>query len=164
MTTPAGKFALVNVETGESFVFKYFPTKINTNRRTNWQPQDVTTGVQPLFYQNIEPRRLSIDRLLLDRSDTNQSVKSDLTRLLYFQDETDKGRPPSLFAVWGEYQELVVLEEVDYEQDFFTPEGDPIRAWVSLHLLEIQEAGVNTDSKIVDVDDEAANFDPLGNF
>lgn len=153
MTTPAGKFALVNVETGESFVFQYFPTSIHANSRTNWTPQDVTTGVQPLFYQNTAPRSLSIDRLLLDRSDTNQSVRSDLARLLYFQEETGKGRPPSLFAVWGEYQELVVLEEVDYEQDFFTPDGDPVRAWVSLRMLEIQESGESTSVKITeDVD------------
>jgi hypothetical protein len=153
MPTPQGKFALVNPNTGESFVFQYFPAGIDLDSRTNWNPRDITIGVQPLDYANTAPLRVQVDELLLDRSDTNLSIKSDLKRLLYFQQEDDQlGRPPTLNVIWGEWQETVVLESVFIKQTLFTPDGDPVRAYLRLTLLGFQEDGTNTSVKINDTD------------
>lgn len=134
-----GTFQLVNLSGSGTVEFIYFPPRIGINNRANWNGQDVTTGVKPLFYSNREPRRVRVDELYLVRVDENVSISDDLDLLFELQEETKAGTPPALLAVWGDRQARVVLEELDIEQQFFTPDGSPTRARISLTLLQVQE-------------------------
>ena len=157
MSVQLGKFVLVNQEGPGSFVFDFFPAKINTTQRANWEAQDVTIGTKPIFYGNRDPRRITVDEIWLDGTDSGSSITEDIKLLFALQKETKQGTPPALAAIWGDRQEQVVLEEVSIEEQFFSSDGEPLRARVRLQLIEIQSYGEqtsNADRDDVDFSDE----------
>lgn len=143
-------FTLVNVYKHESWEFSYFPTEIETASEANWEPQSTTIGVKPLFFSNREPISLTVNDLLLDGSLSGTSITPQIKRLRALQEETAKGTPATLIALWGDRQETVVLKTLTIREDFFAPEGFPLRARVSLTFLQVQEQ-VNVN--IVEDDD-----------
>lgn len=156
----AGKFQLVNLEGPGSFIFRFFPHTNRSDDRANWEAQDTTIGTKPLFYANSEPRRLSFDELWLDVSDgfaAFDSITEDIKALRALKTEIAKtGAPPVLLAIWGDRQERVVLEQLTIEEQFpFARNGNPMRAKVSLQLLELAQS----EEVSVTVNDE---FDPGG--
>lgn len=157
-------FVLINLEGAGSFFFDFFPKEIQTTGRVTWEPQDVTIGVKPLFYANRDPRRISVPEVVLDRTDTLESIKRDIENLEALQAEDPKlGRPPALLAIWGDEQFRCVLEEVTINRKWFSAEGNAQRAMVSLQLLELQEERSESVEVIVrDVD--AAGESGIGNF
>lgn len=137
-----GKFVIINLCGGGVFAFDFFPVApIELSRRANWEEQNTTTGTKPLFYLNRDPRRLDVPDVWLDKTDTNESIKPEMDRLLALQDETCDGTPPPLLVAWGDRQERAILEEVHFEEQFHAPAGYPIRARVRLSFKEIQEGG-----------------------
>ncbi len=130
--------ALINLENQGSFVFKFFPTNISTTDRANWQPQETTIGVKPLFYANREPRQLDFPELWFDNTDTNESLTPEFKALNELFDDT-KGTPPALLAIWGDRQERCVLQELTIEETFFNREGYPIRARIRMTLTQLQQ-------------------------
>src|SRR3954454_9659422 len=101
----SGKFALISLETSDSFVFELFPREIQGTDRANWEPQDVTIGTKPLFYANNEPRRMSVPELWLDGARSSQTLNEQLTALRALKNVVQKkGAPPALLAVWGDQQ------------------------------------------------------------
>ena len=150
-------FVLINLEGRDSFVFDLFPKEIQGTDRANWEPQDVTIGMKPLFYANREPRRVSVPELYLDGTRTGESVNDQIDALRSLKDELPSiGRPPALLAVWGARQQRCVLEEVTITEELFWSEGNPMRARVSLQLLELQEQREAVHSTVKDV----ADIDP----
>lgn len=127
---------LVNLDDGESYVFQFFPNKVSTNDQSNWQAQDVTTGVKPLQYGNREPQRIEIPDVLLDGSDTGESVEPDIKELRSLLLEKDGGVPPALLYICGRDQRRVVLVELRVERELFNQQGEPVRARASLTLQE----------------------------
>jgi hypothetical protein len=153
---------LINLEGGGSFFFDYFPREIQTTDRANWEPQDTTIGTKPLFYGNSDPRRISIPELLLDRSKSSESIKQDIVVLLALKQEIPKlGRPPALLAIWGDEEHRCVLEEVTITRNWFSAEGNPERAKVSLQLLQLQEERESVDVVVrddIDVESGIGSF------
>ena len=140
---------LINLETGDAaFVFQFFPDTVSGSDRANWQPQEVTIGVKPLFYANREPRRTDFPELYLDNTETNQSLTGDIKRLRSLMEETANGTPPRLIAGWGDRSEQCVLEELNIEEIFFNDGGDPIRVRIRLGLLQVQGEGESTSVSI----------------
>jgi phage protein U len=133
-----GKFLVVVLDGPGSYVFDYFPTEIRTNSRANWSAQDTIHGVKPLQYANREPKRINVDDLWLDGTLKNRSIRQDIQELLSLQEETERGTPPILGVVYGDYQQRVVLEEIDIRETLFLRPGEPSRALVSLTLIEVQ--------------------------
>jgi len=147
-----GQFVLINLEGKGSFVFDLFPREIQTSRRVVWEPQDITRGTKPLFYGNRDPKRIAVNEVMFDGTELNQSIAPQITALSALQNEDARlRRPPVLLAIWGDRQERCVLEEVTIVEKFFSPEGEPLRAVVSLQLVEIQEQG---EATAVSVNDE----------
>ncbi len=145
--------ALINLESGDAaFVFEFFPSSVQTSDRANWEAQETTTGVKPLFYANRDPRKLDFNELWLDSTDTNESLTPDLKRLRALLEETEKGTPPALLAAWGDRHERCVLQELDIEEMFFsTPDGYPLRAKIRMNLTQLQpERSESTDVTIID--------------
>lgn len=140
---------LINLESGDAaFVFQFFPNTVSTTDRANWQPQETTIGVKPLFYANREPRTIDFPEVYLDNTDTDASLTGDIKRLRSLQEETAKGTPPSLLAGWGDRSEQCVLEELNIEEILFTDGGDPIRARIRMTLLQVQGDGESTSVSI----------------
>lgn len=127
---------LVNLEDSESYVFQFFPNKVSTDDQTNWQPQDVMAGVKPLQYANREPQRIEMPDVLLDGSDTGESVEPDIKTLRSLMAEKAGDVPPTLLYICGRDQRRVVLVGLRIDRELFSQQGEPLRARASLTLLE----------------------------
>jgi hypothetical protein len=149
-----GTFQIIALQSANSMqlVYEYkFPPSIQQTSRAHWQPQDTTIGTQPLFYANREPLRIAVPELWLDKTETNESIRPDITALFVLQKErTGEGRPPALIVAWGVNRELVVLEEVYVEELMFKQNGDPLRARVSLTFMELQDTVERVTVRVVD--------------
>lgn len=135
---PQAGFALINLENQQAFTFQYFPANVQTVDRANWQGQETTIGVKPLFYANREPRLLDFPELWLDNTETNESLTPQIKELRKLMEETEKGTPPALLAAWGDRNERCVLQEMTIEEKFFTTDGYPIRARIKMTLVQLQ--------------------------
>jgi hypothetical protein len=153
-TGAVGTFSLLNLEGGEDFYFQFFPQKVDTEGQTNWQQAQTTIGMTPITYANREPRRLRVDQLYFDSTDSNTSL-TPLIKALYklLEELPDKARPPVLLAAWGDRQERGVLVRVKVTEEFFKVSGEPIRAAVAIEMWEIQAEGEATSAAEVDDDD-----------
>ena len=159
------QFSLINLAGPGTFTFALFPRKVATQERANWQPQETTVGVKPLFYANRDPRRITVDELYLDSTDTGASLTPTIKELRQLLAETEKGTPPPLLAVWGDRQERCVLSDLTIEEQFFDTNGNPLRVMVRLELTQLQPEGARTSSRVVEDSDSAPVFDSsLGNF
>lgn len=131
--------ALVNLARSQTFVFGWFPNEDRTQDRANWEPQETTTGVKPLFYANRDPRRIDFRDLYLDHTETGESLTPTLRHLQDLMVETEPGgSPPPLLAIWGDREERCVLEDLMFENIFFNDAGEPLRSRISISLLELQ--------------------------
>jgi Contractile injection system tube protein len=140
MSMQLGKFVLTNLEGPGGFVFSRFPAGVETSGRVNWQPQETTIGVKPLFYANREAKQTRLDDLWLDNTDNNDSVTPDIEALYRLMEELpDKGRPPVLLASWGDRTERCVMQDLTVAEQLFLTDGTPIRARVSITLVQFQE-------------------------
>lgn len=133
-------FMLVNLSSkrNESFTFVNFPGSTSTEDQANWESQNTTIGVKPLQYANREPQRIEANDLYFDKSATNESITPDLERLRALQRETEQGVPSPLLLVVGDWQKRVVLQTVRVESDYFREDGAPLRAKISLTMVELQ--------------------------
>lgn len=163
-----GKFVLISLETTDSFIFDLFPTRdqgIQSTDRANWEEQDVTIGTKPLIYSSKQPRKISVPELILDGSRTNESIgpKIDALRKLGLEHKRkvivngvtkiSNAAPPALLAIWGDRQERCVMEELVVTETVFTKNGDPLRARISLQLVEIQKVREVVTSSAIPLDD-----------
>jgi len=145
-------FVLIKLEGGESFVFQLFPAEIQTTARVNWEPQDTTIGMKPIFYANRDGIRISVPEVWFDKTDTNESIAPDIDALHALRNENPRtGRPPTLRASWGDEGYRCVLEEVTISRKMFSGDGLPLRASVSLQLLELQNEREDVTSTVTDV-------------
>lgn len=140
-----GKFIVIALGGPGVFVFDWFPSPspgISLNRRANWEEQNVTTGTKPLFYMNRDPRRLDVQEVWLDKTDSNESITPQIERLMSMQDEVNNGTPPPCVVLWGDRQERSVLEDIRIEEVFHHTSGYPMRARVTLSFKELQKDAI----------------------
>lgn len=155
MRMHADKFVLINLEGLDSFVFDLFPQEVERNDRANWPSQDVTVGMKPIFYANREPGRISVPEVYLDGSRTNTPINEEIDALTALKDEIALlGRPPALLVQYGSRQHRCVMEEVTVTEEFFSADGEPLRARVRLQLLELQLPGEAVNSNVKPVPDK----------
>ncbi|HQZ81600.1 MAG TPA: hypothetical protein PLR83_00140 [Pyrinomonadaceae bacterium] len=146
-------FQLIDLTSNISFTFQFFPEAIRHSERMNWSPQDTTIGVRPLFYQNTEPRQMSVNDLILDTTDDDRSLVPDLDDLRALKAENETiGSPTPLLAVWGSQKLRCVLQSLDIEEVYFNRDGDPTRCRIMIELLELQDDGEATSTMVGDED------------
>ncbi len=130
---------LINLANQDAFTFRFFPESVRTTDRVNWEAQETTIGIKPLFYGNREPREIEFEELWFDSTDTNESLTTELKSLKALLDELEEtGRPPILLAAWGDRHERCVITDLSIEEVFFHDDGHPMRAKVSLSLLQLE--------------------------
>lgn len=137
--------ALVLIDLGSqaSFEFPFFPNEITSEDGANWEPQPTANGKKPLFYANGEPGTLTFPELWLDNTRTGLSLTPTIIELKSFtlDEQDDRGAPPALLAVWGDEKLRCVLKRASITRNYFDTSGNPLRAKVSLDLMEIQDEG-----------------------
>lgn len=150
---PADGIALIDLYSSRNWLFQYFPAQMGIDDRANWEPQNVSIGKKPLLYSNREPQRITINDLLLD-SETNESLTKEIEALRSLMNETDRGTPPPLLFICGDWQERVVLEELRVETKLFDREANLLRAQISLTLVEVQRVRERVTSRITEIESE----------
>ena len=141
----AGVFQLIDIKSNFAYEFPFFPENITITERANWNPQEVTQGVKPLFYANTEPTRISIREIYLDETQTGISLKPDLDLLRLFKTELEEGGPPPpMLAMWGDERLRCVMTDLLIEQILFDANGNCTRARLAIELLELQPDGEST--------------------
>lgn len=146
-----GKFMLIDLTSQASIEFQFFPSEVTTEDGANWEPQNTANGKKPLFYANGEPGKLTVPDLVIDGTmvTPNQSMTESIKKLKSFtlDEKEDRGAPPPLLATWGDEKMRCVLTRMTVTRIFFDSDGKPLRAKVSLDLLEFQDedgaTGVN---------------------
>jgi hypothetical protein len=141
--------ALVNLTNQDSFVFQFFPNEDRSTDRANWDPQETTIGIKPLFYGNREPRLIEFRGLYLDNTETGESLTPEIRKVQDLLEETeDGGTPPPLLAIWGDRSERCVLQDLTIETVLFDTEGQPIRTRMEISLLQLQPEGETTRVRV----------------
>lgn len=131
---------LVHLGGGDTFVFEWFPETVEITGRANWKPQPVVKRPAPLLYAGREPQEVNFPSVWLDNSAAGESVTPDVVRLLALQEVAEgQGAPPALLARWGDNSFRCVLADARVVERHFTAEGQPLRAELSLRLVELQE-------------------------
>ncbi len=147
MAEPA-KFQIIDIGSEYAFEFPLFPNEINVDDGANWEPQDTTIGKKPLFYRNMEPRRISIQEAYIDNTNANVSAVAELQLLQMQLTELEEGGPPpALLVVWGEQTYRCVLTQLSSNQSMFV-EGNPTRLRLSMEFLELQPEGESTSVNV----------------
>ena len=145
-----GKFQLIDIGSDFAYEFQYFPEEISLQDSANWNAQETTMGVKPLFYASGEPSIISVENLILDNTETGVSLKPDLDLLRLFKTELEEGGPPpAMLAIWGDWSERCVLTRLDITQIYFDAEGNCLRARIGIDLTQLQEDGEETSVNIV---------------
>ncbi|HEX8177852.1 MAG TPA: hypothetical protein VF543_22375 [Pyrinomonadaceae bacterium] len=173
MTRKGKKLILINLRQSGTFVFDVeegdvglpFPSSIKTSDRNNWELADTVGGVKPPQFSNSEPQKISFDECWLDTVGTNLSLTEAIEQIRALMRQKEKGRPPLLLMICGDWKVRCTLEELEIERTSFTAENNQQRARVSMTLLEMPDLREQVTSRVVEIDpEEAADFSPLGNF
>ncbi len=95
--------------------------------------------------------------LLFDVSLAGSSERVDDVRDLTFplwemaenaSNEQNYGRPPMVRFVWGKTWNIPgIVAAIAERLDYFTPEGDPLRSWLSMRFLRVAEPGSQTQAE-----------------
>ncbi len=154
--------ALINLESGDAWVFQFFPERHSSDDRANWYPQDVSRGTKPLMYANREPQRIIMNNVLLDATDTGQSLTEEIEELRSLLSETDHGTPPTLRLICGDWQRRVVLEDLGVETEMSDRDGKPLR--VRLNMTFVEHTLIERVTSRTVEPGEEDSFNPMGNF
>ena len=134
-----GQLTIINLTGGGTFVFKRFPAEIGTEDSANWETVEVSGGTKPSFFANNEPQEISIDDVMIDNTDTNQSIEPEIEQLRdLMKPSGSAGAPPALQIMTAGFKQRVVLKSLSATRNFFTPAGVAIRASLRLQFTEIQ--------------------------
>jgi phage FluMu protein Com len=58
------KFVLMDTTGRGDVTFQYFPERIQTSARANWEPQDALGGMKPIIYGNREPMKANDEGMI----------------------------------------------------------------------------------------------------
>ncbi|OLE54593.1 MAG: hypothetical protein AUG51_07355 [Acidobacteria bacterium 13_1_20CM_3_53_8] len=150
----ADGIALINTETGDAWVFQFFPSQLSSDDQANWTPQDVSVGTKPLIYSNRDPQRIEIPEVLLDSTDTGKSLTEEIEQLRSLMRETINHTPPLLYLICGDWQQRVVMERLRVERKLFNSDGQPIRAYLNMSFIEFRQV----ERVTVNISDSIGNF------
>ncbi|MGC3992798.1 MAG: hypothetical protein QM779_01490 [Propionicimonas sp.] len=140
-----GKDGKPSLEPDPEGVFKvqFNPTTLKISRSNNIDKGGATTNTQKRVMPSVQSATLSFD-LEFDTAegdeDGNPKDVRVLTRIVrQFAEPTEdkpKEPPPAVEFVWGTFRFKGIVTQLTEELDYFSPEGLPLRAKVSVTITE----------------------------
>ncbi len=113
--------------------------EIQENVRYQTAQPDGANGTPSPTYAHNERRKLAFD-LLIDGTGASGEKREVLSDIAYLRNVVgyngDLHRPNRLIVIWGTQIFQGVLEDIKIKLTLFRPNGTPLRATVSLSLLE----------------------------
>lgn len=127
-----------------AFDVQFNPTTLKLTRSNNIDKGGSTTNTQKRQLPSVQPATLSFD-LEFDTAegDSNGKPKDvrDLTKMVrQFTEptkESPKEPPPAAEFRWGTFRFHGIVTQLTEELDYFSPEGRPLRAKVSITITEV---------------------------
>lgn len=142
---------------GGSIVFMYNPNAISFSRTVEWKENKGSVGNSDVLpstdYKGVKPYEVTISNMLIDTYESRKSCQSyieDLKSTVSPVNANDGGssgggminrkRPAVYMFKLGESISLrCVVTNLTYNYTMFLPNGDPVRAMVTLKLREVAE-------------------------
>ena len=151
------RVAFLIEETGERIACMLNPEDLVVRRLAGIRPRRSAGGVltgagladDTLLFTGGGTTELQLN-LLFDVALAGSSAKVTDVRDLTFPlwqlaendaDEQDYGRPPLVRFVWGKSWNIPgIVAAVAERLDYFAPEGEPLRSWLSMRFLRVTES------------------------
>ncbi len=136
----------MKVDPAAVYPVQFNPTTLKITRSNNIDKGGATTNTQKRQVPSVQPATLSFD-LEFDTaegdSDGQPKDVRDLTNIVrQFAEPTKekpKDPPPSVEFGWGTFRFRGIVTQLTEELDYFSSEGRPLRAKVSLTITEQRE-------------------------
>ena len=147
MAIETGSLIILNLRDGGA-IRLLFPEQLESEDSANYSAVDISSGLKPLFFENREPGEIKLDDVLLDGTRGYISVEPEIEKLnKLLQPDSQTGAPPPLQIMANSWSRRCVLVTLRVNRTFFTPQGECIRALVSLTLKEIRGLTVPTGGR-----------------
>lgn len=143
--------AYLEPEKGSKIPCLFNPVSLRIGKRNSWDSPKVARQDAPsLEFQHGESGTLSME-LTLDTTDSGKSVTTHTDSILKLMKvdsslgdnrdpKTKAGRPPWVRFRWGRtYSFKAVIRSADINFTYFSSEGKPLRASVSLDMLQFED-------------------------
>jgi hypothetical protein len=139
-------------QAGENVVEVQFnPQSLKTNLVNQLAAGDQAGGSSPQFVGS-STSKLTVE-LVFDTTDTNRDVREKTEKVAYFvtalskADKDNKRTPPMVRFQWGSFIFEGVVESFDETLDYFSEQGVPLRATVSLSISQPSAVFMRSESK-----------------
>ena len=147
MSTSGGndKASFTNLDTGDVVQVQFNPKDFTLSDSAAWKARG-NVARPALTYEKGMPASVRMT-LFFDTTRGGRNVETEhvgALRALLEQTETETvdgaevSRPPILQFAWGSFRFQCVLEKIDVQYMMFKPDGTPVRAQVSVTLMEHQ--------------------------
>jgi ABC-type transporter Mla subunit MlaD len=142
------KASLTNLDTGGTISVQFNPKEFSYSDSADWKPKG-NVDRPSLTYEKGSPASVKMD-VYFDSTRSGGDVESGgvgaLRKLLEqtVQENIDGkpiSRPPYLRFAWGTFSMGCVVKDIQVQYMMFRPDGAPVRAKVTLSLMEHQPVG-----------------------
>ncbi|MFT3971754.1 MAG: hypothetical protein QM695_16120 [Micropruina sp.] len=128
---------------GAGFAVQFNPTTLKLTRSNNIDKGAATTNTQKRQVPSVQPATLAFD-LEFDTAEGdgqgNPKDVRDLTRVVRQFTEPSRDRPtqppPAVRFDWGTFRFQGIVTQLTEDLDYFSPDGRPLRAKVSVTITE----------------------------
>ena len=140
--------ALFVPENGPSFKVQFNPTQFQFNKAVEWSPHDDQGQESTLEFQKNSPASISMELYFDTSHESMGDVRAQWVNGLLsmtnpsFSPKDGQGgdikkkRPPRVTFIWGGFTMIGVLKKVDVTYLMFSSSGLPVRAKVSVGMME----------------------------
>ncbi len=140
--------AYLEPEKGSKIPCMFNPTELVISKSTKWnQPKVARKDAPDQEYQQGESGKLTI-KLTLDTTDSGKSVTTHTDNLMNLMKATvpdqkaKVDRPPWVRFRWGRTHSFKsIVQSVDITFNYFASDGTPLRASLTLTLVQFEDEG-----------------------
>ena len=141
------KAMFIGLDGGGAFEVQYNPKEFKFDKPVSWKEHDDQGQESTLEFQKASPASMQVD-LVFDTTKDNSDVRTSwVNQLLELTNpectpgdgeaaELGKQRPTRVYYLWGDFYFYGVIESVNVTYVMFSPDGNPIRAKVSVKMKE----------------------------
>jgi len=149
MEPPKADKAKLRTETGEEISFLYNPTSLTIKKVNKWNAKNKQGEDAPeLVFDGGESGSFDLRDIVFDTTHTGEAVTVYTNKLLDLMKaqgaDTDNNddRPPSVQFHWGKIHSFdAVIKDLTITFTYFSQEGIPLRAKVSMTLSQLKREG-----------------------
>ncbi|MGD1852686.1 MAG: hypothetical protein ACFB2W_00405 [Leptolyngbyaceae cyanobacterium] len=146
------KAKLIAQEGSSNIEFMFNPTELSFSRGLNINPSKsarTQKGLPKVSFGSPQPYSVTVSGLMFDTYETGENVIDkyieNFRQAVEFMDSPE--RPPIYILTWGNQEYLrCFVESLSYTLTMFLADGTPVRATVTITLMETDEVSSAANS------------------